>query len=125
MTLPRLRGIFLQISLLTLALGVGWWAGQHEIALEWQKATPSITVVHKAVPPSHQQVDFSLFWEVWDRLQQNYLDPSVVKGGLNSGKTLKQILQENGIVPDQLQKAITTNKANHKMWNPVRGRGRL
>lgn len=77
--LSRLRGIFLQISLLALAAGGGWWAGQHEIALEWQNAKPEVTVVRKAVPPSHQQVDFSLFWEVWDRLQQNYLDPSVVK----------------------------------------------
>ncbi len=35
------------------------------------------------------------------------LDTATVKEELKSGKTLKQILQDNGIVPDQLQKAFT------------------
>ena len=34
------------------------------------------------------------------------LDPALVKQELKSGKKLKQILQENGIVPGQLQKAF-------------------
>lgn len=41
------------------------------------------------------------------------LDPEKVKEELKSGKTLKQILQENGIVPAQIQKAITTNRKSH------------
>ncbi|HEY4509282.1 MAG TPA: hypothetical protein VJC13_03360 [Candidatus Paceibacterota bacterium] len=44
------------------------------------------------------------------------LDPVAVNSELKSGKTLKQILQENGIVPDQLHKVITTKKASNKMW---------
>lgn len=39
----------------------GYWAGKREIAL-------------RAIPLEHQDVDFSLFWQVWDRLEQQYLD---------------------------------------------------
>lgn len=38
------------------------------------------------------------------------LDPNEIRNELKSGKTLKQILQENGIVPGQLQKAFYKNK---------------
>ena len=42
------------------------------------------------------------------------LDRAKVKQELKSGKTLKQILQENGIVPDQLQKAFeNSGKKRH------------
>ncbi|MES2213431.1 MAG: hypothetical protein V4473_01150 [Patescibacteria group bacterium] len=43
------------------------------------------------------------------------LDRGMVKKELKSGKTLKQILQEHGIVPDQLDKAFTIkNKKSFK-----------
>ena len=38
------------------------------------------------------------------------LDSEKIKAELKDGKTLKQILQENGIAPEQLGKAFTTNK---------------
>lgn len=43
------------------------------------------------------------------------LDPNVVRQELKSGKTVKQILQENGIVPGQIQKALISKKSN-KTW---------
>ena len=48
------------------------------------------------------------------------LDPSLVKDELKSGKKLKQILQENGIVPEQLQKALTSKKSS-KTWKNSQG----
>ncbi len=45
------------------------------------------------------------------------LDPEVVKKELKSGKTMKQILQDNGIVPDHLQKAFDgKKKVGNKNW---------
>ncbi|MEQ1561255.1 MAG: hypothetical protein ABL899_00870 [Nitrospira sp.] len=45
------------------------------------------------------------------------LDPDEVKQELKSGKPLKQILQENGIVPNQLQKAFEgKKKTNNRHW---------
>ena len=38
------------------------------------------------------------------------LDPAMVGEELKSGKALKQILQENGIVPGQLQKAFESGE---------------
>ncbi len=42
------------------------------------------------------------------------LDTSTVTSELKSGKNLKQILQENSIVPGQLQKALTSKKGGQK-----------
>lgn len=41
------------------------------------------------------------------------LDPEEVKQEIKSGKTLKQILQDNGIVPGQLQKAFSSNRKHN------------
>lgn len=59
---------------MVLSAGVGFWAGQREITAKWKDYRPEITVANKAVPPAHRDVDFSLFWEVWDRLEKDYLD---------------------------------------------------
>lgn len=59
---------------MVLAAGVGFRVGQREISAKWKDYRPEITVVNKAVPPEHRDVDFSLFWEVWDRLEKDYLD---------------------------------------------------
>lgn len=58
---------------------MGWWFGQREIAVSWRQYKPDVVVVNKAVPPKHQDVDFSLFWDVWDRLEKEYLDASAIK----------------------------------------------
>lgn len=48
------------------------------------------------------------------------LDPVEVSSELKSGKNLKQILQENGIVPAELQKAFHNKKSHNKrMWKGV------
>jgi len=73
-TLQKLRSAILTLSFMVLAAGVGFWAGQREISAQWKDYRPEITVVNKAVPPAHRDVDFSLFWEVWGRLEKDYLD---------------------------------------------------
>lgn len=78
MTLTRIRYVLYWFSTLVLAGGIGWWAGQREIALAWERFKPDITVVNKAVPPQHHDVDFKLFWEVWDRLERDYLDGTAI-----------------------------------------------
>ncbi len=45
------------------------------------------------------------------------LDPQVIKQEINSGKTMKQILQDNGIVPSELQQAYgKTPPKGKKNW---------
>lgn len=79
MTLKSIRTAILYLSTLVLAVGIGYWAGQREIAIKWQEIRPEVTIVNKAVPPEHRDIDFSLFWEVWDNLENNYLDNSAIK----------------------------------------------
>ena len=78
MTLQKIRSAILVISFMVLSAGVGFWAGQREISAKWKDYRPEITVVNKAVPSAHRDVDFSLFWEVWDRLEKDYLDSSAL-----------------------------------------------
>ena len=78
MTLQKIRSAILTISFMVLSAGVGFWAGQREISAKWKDYRPEITVVNKAVPSAHRDVDFSLFWEVWDRLEKDYLDSSAL-----------------------------------------------
>ncbi len=44
------------------------------------------------------------------------LDREAVREGIKSGKTLKQVLQDNGIVPSQIQKAFGEERGHKKGW---------
>lgn len=69
------------ISLLLISLGgvVGFRLGRGEnIPLLSQAASvlPSTRLTNAQVPSKYSSVDFSQFWDVWDRLEQNYYDSS-------------------------------------------------
>lgn len=78
MTLKKIRSIIFYFSFLVLAGGFGFWAGQREIAVKWEKAKPEVLIVNKAVPSEKKDIDFSLFWEVWNKLEKEYLDPNAL-----------------------------------------------
>lgn len=61
-----------------MAGGFGFWAGQREIAVKWERAKPEVLIVNKAVPSEKKDIDFSLFWEVWNKLEKEYLDPNAL-----------------------------------------------
>ncbi|MBM3205619.1 S41 family peptidase [Candidatus Shapirobacteria bacterium] len=71
----NLRLARLIIIICSLALFSGWlgfWLGTHQIQVELgQKA---FLKIERKIPEDKQNIDFSLFWEVWDRLEKNYLD---------------------------------------------------
>lgn len=70
-----LRQIRITIFILTFGLltgGAGYWLGQHNFRLEVNKR-PKV-VVERITPADKQDIDFSLFWDVWDRLTASYLD---------------------------------------------------
>lgn len=48
--------------------------GQREIAVKWQSFKPEVLIVNKAVPPENKDINFNLFWEVWNKLENEYLD---------------------------------------------------
>lgn len=61
-----------------LGSGAGYWWGTHQVKLAGD-GQPKLTVVDRLVPNKNQKVDFSLFWEVWDKLHEEYLDANKVK----------------------------------------------
>ncbi len=50
----------------------GFWLGTHEFKIKFGR-TPSVKIERK-IPVDKQNIDFSLFWEVWDRLEKGYID---------------------------------------------------
>jgi len=73
-TLQKLRKTIFYSSFLLLSGGIGYWFGQREIAVKWQSLKPEVLIVNKAVPPENKDINFSLFWEVWGKLEKEYLD---------------------------------------------------
>lgn len=53
----------------------GFYAGKRGYDVEVKKNPPQIEILSKA--PSKQEVDFSLFWNVWDILSTKYLERPV------------------------------------------------
>lgn len=73
LTLRQIRQIIIGLIFLLLAGGIGYWFGQREISLALSKPFPRVNIERK-VPSNKQEVNFDLFWQVWDRLEGAYLD---------------------------------------------------
>jgi len=58
---------------------IGFSLGQKRIEIEKRSFVPTISVSNQ-LPPKNQNVDFSLFWNVFDTLPQKYFDKSAVNG---------------------------------------------
>lgn len=61
-----------------LAGGGGYWWGTREVKLVFDKRL-KLEVVNRLAPEQYQNVDFSLFWEVWQKLENDYLDSDRIK----------------------------------------------
>lgn len=71
------RQRLLTVTLVTLALVVGFGGGMKYARYQNAKATDAIIkqVINKDAGNT-QAVDFGLFWQVWDKLHQRYVDQS-------------------------------------------------
>lgn len=61
------------LAILLLTFILGWQLGHRDYALSWQHYSPKITVTNNT-PPQNVNVDFSLFWQTWNLLNQQYVD---------------------------------------------------
>lgn len=73
MSLRTVRNLVLIIAFTILVGGVGYKLGERQAILSWQNFRPQLNLSNTSVPPN-RNIDFGLFWEVWDRLNQNYID---------------------------------------------------
>lgn len=69
LTLSKIRRGALIFALILLAGGVGWWLGSRGVKIEHGE----IFSGQQKLPAGKENLDFSLFWDVWQRLEKSYL----------------------------------------------------
>ncbi len=75
MNLKLIRSVMFVVIVALLGGFVGYKLGTNEVKVSWQKYTPNVAVANKEAP-GNMPVDFSLFWTVWDEVQNKYVDKS-------------------------------------------------
>lgn len=77
--LKFMRASILRFILVALIAGlIGYQIGVSKISYEWKQYKPKVTIESRKPPTSLQTVDFSLFWNVWERIENSYYDKSVL-----------------------------------------------
>lgn len=89
--MSRIKSLQLIIIVLIAAF-VGYYFGINRIKVSWDNYKPSVAVTNKEAPQTLKPVDFSLFWNVWSKLESNYydktkLDPEKLLNGAIEGMT--------------------------------------
>ncbi|MCL5969977.1 MAG: hypothetical protein M1450_00540 [Patescibacteria group bacterium] len=56
----------------------GYYVGVNKISYDWKNYRPEISVINKEPPSSLSQVDFTLFWNVWQKLENSYYDKKLL-----------------------------------------------
>lgn len=81
----------LQIIVLLLIAGfIGYYMGENSVRVSWKNYKPTAFIINKEAPPTLANVDFSLFWNVWQKLETKYydktkLDPQKMLNGAITG----------------------------------------
>lgn len=89
--MSKIKSLQLIIIVLIGAV-VGYYFGINRVKVSWENYRPSVVVINKEAPASQSNVDFSLFWNVWNRLESRYydktkLDPQKMINGAIIGLT--------------------------------------
>lgn len=80
------------IVIVLIAAFIGYYFGTNRVKVSWENYKPSIAVINRQAPPTLESLDFSLFWNVWQKLETNYydktkLDPQKMLIGAITGMT--------------------------------------
>lgn len=66
------------IILTFLAFLVGWKLGHYDLDLQWKGYKPNIEIKNEAPPTDKKDIDFKLFWDVWDLVSKEYVDKKAI-----------------------------------------------
>lgn len=66
------------IIIVLIAALVGYYFGTNKVAVDWKNYQPKIAVTSKEPPAGVSNVDMSMFWNVFERIQTDYYDKSVI-----------------------------------------------
>ena len=64
------------VIIILISVIVGYYFGVNKVSLDWQNYQPQVSVLNREPPSDLVNVDFSTFWTVWEKLEQNYYDKS-------------------------------------------------
>ncbi len=67
----KIRNVIILLSLLLVAGGIGYRLGEGRFSVT---VSPAKKIIINQEPPPQLNVDFSLFWDVWQRLFRYYID---------------------------------------------------
>lgn len=75
----KARRLFLSFLIFVLIFGAGYFIGNRGLSLNVSDF-PKVSI-SRDIPPNRQNVDFELFWRVWDTLESSYFDKSKLNEG--------------------------------------------
>ena len=109
----KLRKTLIFVFVAALFFSGGYWLGRKGFVASFSQ--PAKVIVNREVPPE-KELDFSLFWRVWDTLEQKYFDKNkLVKSQMVYGAIKGMVAavgdpytvflppQENRVVQEDLQ----------------------
>lgn len=76
MKLAQVRNILIFLILILTFTSFGYWLGNRNYLINTKAQTLS-DVINSETPPT-KEIDFSLFWDVWDRLEKSYIDKAKI-----------------------------------------------
>ncbi|MBI2268548.1 MAG: PDZ domain-containing protein [Candidatus Blackburnbacteria bacterium] len=76
LTLPQIRKFAVVISLVLLSFISGWVVNERNLGSG--VIDTQLTTVERQLPQNREDVDFSLFWQVWDKVESDYFDKSKI-----------------------------------------------
>lgn len=56
----------------------GFYFGVNKVTVAWKNFSPSISVSSKEPPPALTNIDFALFWTVWQKLENSFYDKTKI-----------------------------------------------
>ncbi len=73
LTLNQIRKVIIYLIFVVLIGGLGYKLGQRQGAQN--SSTSSVSKIDRSLPVNKEgSVDFSLFWQVWDKVESSYLE---------------------------------------------------
>lgn len=77
-----MKNLIQKINPLTLLIAIlayllGWQLGHQDLQLRWSQYRPTLTIENKE-PPKNIDINFKLFWDVWDLLSREYIDKEAI-----------------------------------------------
>jgi len=74
LTLKQIRKIVITIVLILLAGFSGWWLRGEDYFLQDNKLQQQKVEIVNRDTPVDKKIDFSLFWDVWDKTEEKFLE---------------------------------------------------